>query len=81
MGFSQDAINALCARKIKPYTRLETKMSSDLVDDPWHFIEFQDASLVHDASEFCACLSFNAVDRESKAVDPSLCRCDIHKRR
>ena len=69
MGFSQDAIDALSERRIKPFARIETKMSSELVSDPWHVIEFHDGSLTHDSNEFSACLKFKAVDRLSKAID------------
>jgi hypothetical protein len=69
MGFSQDAINALSERRIKPFARIETKMSSEQLSDPWHVIEFHVGSLIHDSNEFCACLKFKAIDRSSMAID------------
>lgn len=78
MSFSQEAINALSERRIKPYARIETKLSTENPSDPWHNIAFRNGKLIHDANEFCAELRFKAIDTKSLAVDSFRHDSDYH---
>lgn len=70
MTFTQDAINALEQRRIRPYAVIETKLSTEIPSDPWHEITFTNGRFVHDSNEFSSELSFSAIDPSGDAVDP-----------
>jgi len=70
MGFTPKAIKALSERRIKPYIKIETKLSTENPLDPWHNITFRDGKLIHDANEFCSELRFKAIDPSGLAIDP-----------